>query len=88
MLFSLTTGLTMTAPTCTLGRWYDRTRALRRRTCSAPEGPYTIMRRPRAFALRGTEDATHRDVQMGRAHRAARGTARFWPVTNTARPGG
>jgi hypothetical protein len=25
-----------------------------------------------------------RDVQMGRARRAARGTARFWPVTNTA----
>jgi hypothetical protein len=23
---------------------------------------------------------------MGRARRAARGTARFWPVTNTARP--
>jgi hypothetical protein len=29
-----------------------------------------------------------RDVQMGRARRAARGTARFWPVTNMARPGG
>jgi hypothetical protein len=28
-----------------------------------------------------------RDVQMGHARRAARGTARFWPVTNTARPG-
>jgi hypothetical protein len=29
-----------------------------------------------------------RDVQMNRVRRVARGTARFWPVTNTARSGG
>jgi hypothetical protein len=41
-----------------------------------------------ASSLAAVQAARTTDVQMGRARRAAHDTTQFWPVTNTARPGG